>query len=117
MNDTVPDHLNSDFTPPSIKWLEYYAGVDKVLQWQSVILSWLLPVHLEDFKLLGFAFEGQFYIDRALTKGCSVSCSAFEWFSSFLQCTMWHRTGLWDIAHFLDDFLLVGQVFICFSTL
>ena len=33
----------------------------------------LLPVHPEDFKLLGFQFEGFFYMDRALPMGCSIS--------------------------------------------
>lgn len=32
----------------------------------------LLPVHPDDFELLGFAFQGEFYMDRALPMGCSV---------------------------------------------
>lgn len=34
----------------------------------------LLPVHLKDFELLGFAFERGFYMDKALPMGCVVSC-------------------------------------------
>lgn len=29
----------------------------------------LLPVHSDDFELLGFSFQGEFYMDRALPMG------------------------------------------------
>ena len=45
----------------------------------------LLPVHPEDFNLLGFAFEGSYYIERVLLMGCSVSYSVFEQFSTFFN--------------------------------
>lgn len=68
----------------------------------------LLPVHPKDFELLGFAFEGHFYMDRALLMGCSVSCAAFEYFSTFLEWAIKHWAGLPGAAHYLDDFLFVG---------
>lgn len=45
----------------------------------------LLPIHLLDFNLLVFTFEGAFYYDKALPVGCFVSCSAFEHFGTFLE--------------------------------
>ncbi|XP_054843036.1 uncharacterized protein LOC129334764 isoform X1 [Eublepharis macularius] len=69
----------------------------------------LLPVHPGDFELLGFAFEGKYYMDRALPMGCSVSCAAFERFSSFLEWELRRRAGSRDSAHYLDDFLFVGR--------
>ena len=36
----------------------------------------ILPVHPQDFDLLGFYFQGSYYINRALSMGCSVSCTA-----------------------------------------
>lgn len=69
----------------------------------------LLPVHPGDFNLLGFAFEGGFYVDRALPMGCSVSCAAFEAFSTFLEWVVHDRSGLKSTAHYLDDFLFAGQ--------
>ncbi|XP_060111191.1 semaphorin-6A-like [Heteronotia binoei] len=68
----------------------------------------LLPVHPDDFELLGFKFEGKFYTDRALPMGCSVSCAAFERFSSFLEWLLKDRSGRGKIVHYLDDFLFVG---------
>lgn len=65
-------------------------------------------MHPSDFDLLGFAFEGKIYIDRALPMGCSVSCSAFERFSSFLEWALKQRSGCESAVHYLDDFLFVG---------
>ena len=45
----------------------------------------LLPVHPNDFELVGFAFEGSFFMVKALLISCSVSCTALECFSSFLE--------------------------------
>ena len=38
----------------------------------------ILPVHPQDFDLLGFYFQCSYYIDRALPMGCSVLCAAFK---------------------------------------
>lgn len=45
----------------------------------------LLPVYPSDSDLLGFAFDGKIYINRALPMGCSVLCFAFGRVSSFLE--------------------------------
>lgn len=68
----------------------------------------LLPVHPKDFQLLGFSFEGMFFMDRALPMGCSISCLAFERFSTFLKWDLRQRVGSIDSAHYSDDFLFVG---------
>lgn len=48
----------------------------------------LRSVHSENFELLGFSFEGAFYIDRLLPMGCSMSYAAFEKFSYFLEWSL-----------------------------
>lgn len=68
----------------------------------------LLPIHPEDFWLLGFQFDGGFYFDKAMPMGCSVACAAFECFSSFLEWALRDRTGLGGVTHYLDDFLLAS---------
>ena len=75
----------------------------------------LLPIHPDDFHLLGFKFEGQFYYDRCLPMGCSISCSLFEKFSTFLEFCILESVqgtskGMW-VTHYLDDFLFVGVDF------
>lgn len=68
----------------------------------------LLPVHPEDFCLLGFKFEGNWYVDKAMPMGCAVACSAFEAFSTFLEFVAKTRSACPHITHYLDDFLMVG---------
>ena len=69
----------------------------------------LLPVHPSDYELLGFSFEGQFYYDKCLPMGCSISCSLFELFSTFLEFRVKHVTRSQGVTHYLDDFLFVGN--------
>ena len=38
-----------------------------------------------DFDLLGFEIRDMYYIDKCMPMGCSISCSPFEYFSTFLQ--------------------------------
>nr|XP_054749833.1 uncharacterized protein LOC129255509 [Lytechinus pictus] len=68
----------------------------------------LLPVHPDDFDLLGMCVEGRFYFDKCMPMGCSVACSAFEKFSSFLEYCCRKVAGIPNTLHYLDDFLFVG---------
>ena len=68
----------------------------------------LLPVHPSDFCLLGFKFNGYWYVDKAMPMGCSVACAAFESFSTFLEWAASARSNSLHITHYLDDFLFVG---------
>ena len=44
----------------------------------------LLPVHPEDFNLLGFFFNGFYYYDKCMPMACSILCVTLERFSTFL---------------------------------
>ncbi|XP_077790847.1 uncharacterized protein LOC144328967 [Podarcis muralis] len=68
----------------------------------------LLPIHPEDFWLLGFQFEGNYYFDKAMPMGCSIACAAFESFSTFLEWALKSKTGLSGVTHYLDDFLVAS---------
>nr|XP_033795814.1 uncharacterized protein LOC117358235 [Geotrypetes seraphini] len=68
----------------------------------------LLPVHPQSYPLLGFRFDGAYFYDRCLPMGCSISCSYFEMFSSFLHWVVVQRAGLDAVVHYLDDFLFIG---------
>ena len=69
----------------------------------------LLPVHPGDFRLLGFSFEGFFFFDKCLPMGCSISCSLFEKFSSFLEFLVREQAPAGLVTHYLDDFLFIGR--------
>lgn len=45
----------------------------------------LLPVHPDDFCLLGLKFEGKWYVDKSMPMGCSIVCATFETFNTFLE--------------------------------
>lgn len=51
----------------------------------DIKVFFLLLVHGEDFKLLGFVFKGQYYMDQVLVIGRSVSYAVFEKISTFLE--------------------------------
>lgn len=65
---------------------------------------------LGDRPLLGFRFEGEYYVDRALPMGCSISCMAFECFSSFLEWAMRDISRESLLVHYLADFLFAGPL-------
>ena len=69
----------------------------------------LVPVHPDDYHLLGFTFQGEFYYDRCLAMGCSSSCAIFESFSSALEWAMKNRLGVLQCTHMIDDFLIVEK--------
>ncbi|XP_053570053.1 uncharacterized protein LOC128660298 isoform X1 [Bombina bombina] len=69
----------------------------------------LLPLNPDSFKLMGCKFEGQFYVDKCLPMGCSISCSFFEKFSTFLHWLAVARQKRDSIVHYLDDFMVVGR--------
>ncbi len=68
----------------------------------------LLPVHPDDFNLLGMKLGEDYYVDKALPMGASCSPALFETFSTFLEWAVKSTAGTDNIVHFADDFLIVG---------
>ena len=69
----------------------------------------LLPVSPLDYELLGFTFDGMFYFDKCMPMGCSISCSLFEKFSSFLEYKVKQLASTPLVTHYLDDFLFISN--------
>lgn len=69
----------------------------------------LLPVAVEDFDQLGFCFNNNYYFDKALPFGCSISCATFEKFATFLEFAVRRRSPVGSLLHYLDDFLFGGK--------
>jgi len=69
----------------------------------------LLIVNPADFDLLGIKINDKYYIDKCLPMGCSISCSLFEKFATFLQWVVQTKCGLNTLDHYLDDFLFAGS--------
>ena len=68
----------------------------------------LIPVSPSDFDLFGIHFNDQYFIDKCLPFGCSMSCNVFEKFSSFLHWLTVQKSNLQSMEHSLDDFFFAG---------
>lgn len=69
----------------------------------------LLPVRPRDFELLGFQFDGKYYFDKCMPFGCSISCSTFEKFATFLEFCVKEKAQMRTLIHYLDDYLMGGR--------
>lgn len=67
----------------------------------------LIPIHPSDYGLLGFMFQGRYFIDKCLPFGCASSCRLFEAFSSAIHWIMKSRYNA-NIVHIIDDFLFIA---------
>ena len=67
----------------------------------------MVPVHPDDYHLLGVSWKGHTFVDRALPFGL---CSAPKIFNAFADFIAWvlHQHGIAHQLHYLDDFLFLG---------
>lgn len=68
----------------------------------------IIPIHPNDFALLGMKWQNSYYFDRCLPMGCSSSCAIFEAFSTALEWLAINRLGASGV-HILDDFLFIAD--------
>ena len=66
----------------------------------------IIPIHPDDYKRLGFSWEGAFYYDKCLPMGVSSSCQIFESLSQALQWLCIRSLMRQVCPHMLDDFFL-----------
>jgi hypothetical protein len=69
----------------------------------------LMPVSPADFDQLGFKFGDEYYFDKCLPFGCSISCNVFNRFADFLEFVVKRKARSQNIIHYLDDFLGGGR--------
>ena len=120
INDGIPEEISSveytsfDAVTDLVKSLGQGAFLVK-LDIESAFR--LLPIHPDDFSLLGMQHQGYYYVDKALPFGCSSSCALFEKFSTFLEWGARAVSGSDFIIHYLDDFCGGAQSHDCAKTL
>ena len=68
----------------------------------------IIPIHPQDYSLLGIKWADKYYFDRCLPMGCSSSCAIFETFSTALEWLSLHKLRASAVLHILDDFLFVA---------
>ena len=69
----------------------------------------IIPISPLDYHLLGFMVNGQYFYDRCLPMGCSVSCKLFEGFSCAIQWILQNSFPVSTMSHILDDFIFLSQ--------
>ena len=69
----------------------------------------IIPIHPDEFPLLGMKWQNFYYFDRCLPMGCSCSCTIFEAFSTVLEWLAVNRLGASAVLHILDNFLFVAE--------
>ena len=67
----------------------------------------LVPVHPDDYELLGMCWEGEYYYDKVLPFGLRSAPSIFNKFSDALEWILLNKRKISFVCHILDDFLLI----------
>ena len=111
----------NDFIDPDLCSVKY-TSFDQVIEMISLLEAGaelgkvdmknafrLICVYPGDFHLLCYKFKDKYYIDKCLPFGCSMSCSIFENFSTFVHWLTVKQSGLQSMEHYLDDFIFAGK--------
>ena len=69
----------------------------------------IIPIHPNDYPLLGMHWRGVYYYDKCMPMGCSSSCKTFELFSTSIEWIARHKLEIEELLHLLDDFLFVSS--------
>ena len=102
---SVNDGISSDHTILLIK----SAGPGCFLAKTDVKNAFrIIPIHPDDYGLLGMQWRGLYYYDRCMPMGCSSSCLTFEMFSTAVEWIARNKLKIDYILHILDDYLLVA---------
>lgn len=68
----------------------------------------IIPINPDDYHLLCFSWNNEYYYECVLPMGASSSCKIFEAFSTALQWIMINRYNAGGMSHILDDFFFIG---------
>lgn len=102
VNDLIPNHLSSveyedfDHVVRLIRKAGDGALVAKV-DLQNAFP--IMPIHPDDIHLFGFFWRDNFYSDKCLPMGCSISCALSECFSTALQQALISKFTFLDVSY------------------
>lgn len=71
-----------------------------------------VPVRREDWPLLGFLWEKQYYYERVLPFGLRSSCRLWDLYAAALHYFLYHQLGTQcrrQVIHYVDDFLFIVE--------
>lgn len=68
----------------------------------------LVPIHPDDYHLLGMRWRGMFYFDLVAPFGLASACQLWETIATALHWVIEQHLGITTVVHYVDDFLLVS---------
>lgn len=68
----------------------------------------IIPLAPDQYHLLCFKWENNYFYDCCLPMGVRSACQIFEMFSTSLECIL-HNEGVEFVVHYLDDFLIINN--------
>ena len=68
---------------------------------------WLIPVHPNDWELLGMFWNGQYYFDKVLPFGLRSAPYIFNQLSDAIEWILLNKCSISFVCHILDDFFIV----------
>ena len=68
-----------------------------------------IPVRPEDWPLLGFKWNEQYYFDIVMQFGITSATAIFEWYSSAAQYIAERTCAIKHMVHYVDDFMLLNS--------
>ena len=71
----------------------------------------IIPIHPDDYHLLGMKWKGEYYYDRCMPMGCRSSCKTFETLSTAVEWIAREKLRIKSILHLLDDFLIINGTY------
>ena len=112
---SVNDGIDRDYC--RVSYSRFEEAVDRVASLGNDILMAkadiesafrLLPIHPDDFNLLGIKVNGLYYVDKCLPMGASSSPALFEAFSTFIEWLTREEAQCDRVLHYADDFFIMG---------
>ena len=67
----------------------------------------LIPIHPDDWELLGMFWNGQYYFDKVLPFGLRSAPYIFNQLSDAIEWILLNKCSISFVCHILDDFLIV----------
>jgi hypothetical protein len=67
----------------------------------------LIPIHPDDWNLLGVNWNSRYYVDMYLLFGLRSAPYMFNQLSDALEWVLHHNYDLHNVIHILDDFFIV----------
>ena len=114
-NNSVNSHIDKSHTEVHYEQLDHCVSIIHGLGTNCLIAKAdikdafrIIPIHPDDYHLLGFMWQGQYYHDKCLPMGCSTSCQTFEMFATALQWILTSKLEVRHMSHILDDFIFFG---------